>query len=132
MSSINVTLPKLHVFFRSDKTAEEIRGKAMGSLADCYETEIQTLISPVRSLASETVRSLGKVYPDRDRWTVYLKGIVKGDTALTEQQILEAWEGDHDNIKKVLRDCLEMPDFAATDITFEFKRLDGREAEEEA
>lgn len=133
MAQVGYRLPKLHVYFRTNKTAAEVRKEILGPLANGYESFIQGLLDAAgqTGLTAVVSRSRGKVYRDGNRWMVYLKCNVVGETNLTSEQIAQAWANRKANIKTRVRGRIESATFGGTELRFAFKRLDGREAEEE-
>lgn len=134
MADVHFRLPKLHVYFKTNKSPEEVKTEVLGPLANDYESLIQTLLNNAgqTGLVAEMIRGIGKVMRDGDRWGVYLKCSITGETSLTEQQIKQAWENKKADIKSAAKARLEGASFGATEVRFSFKRLDKQEAVEEA
>lgn len=134
MAEISLVLPKLHVYFKTDKTAAEVRSEILGPLANGYENLIQTVMDNAgqTGLTAEVIRKQNKVTRDGDRWMVYLKCWVHGETNLSMEQIRQGWANKKSAIKTAAKNRIEHADFGGTEVRFNFKRLDGQEAAEES
>lgn len=133
MAQVNFRLPKLHVYFKTDKSPAEVRAEVLRPLANGLETYINSLLTAAGELGltAEVVRKAGKVLRQGDRWSVYLKVIVSGDASRSEQQLKQAFLNNKSAIKTQIKARLERVDFGGTDLSFNFKRIDGVEAEDE-
>jgi len=134
MAAVIFRLPKLHVYFKTDKAPGEVRKEILGPLANGYESFVQTMLNNAgeTGLTAKVIRKRGKIFRDGDRWGAYLKCIIEGETDRKPLTLRQAWANRKSSIKSQIKSRLERAAFGGTEVRFNFKRLDGQEAQDES
>jgi hypothetical protein len=133
MASINLILPKVHIFFYSEDNKETVEELLTVSFSQILEGYINTYLVAIgqSGLTATLVSNSGKVYENNNNWIVGIKVVVEGDTELSVQSFDSFWIPIKDYIKNRIEVRFEEFGLNFTNLRFHFESPGSEYGEEE-